>query len=249
MFESKRNMVRLSHPINSPVRILIGFVLILNISGCTFLGYGTGSLIEKSAPEAWDVTGCRLDSLDIGTRLTVVNTAGKDFRGAFTGFGTVSDKDYKVRYNRMTSAFNGEAKLPGYGEKIAIATKLVRELHVEDYIYYGFEFDYPPSANNIRLRLKQPGSDRIRLKSLNRIQYISNEIDYRYYPDTFRKLAKRSELQYISALVLTSGSKEIFIPLDEIVHTGVLDEKTSAVSLATYGAIFDSVMFFTFLMF
>jgi hypothetical protein len=103
------------------LKIIVTFITILfSQSGCSVVGFGTGSLIDASRPDSVVFSGAQITKAKMDRKTIIHLDNGEILEGRLVGIQRRSTEEYSDKYNEYCEKISDSMYLPYYGDTVDI---------------------------------------------------------------------------------------------------------------------------------
>ena len=223
--------------------------LILIIDGCSIVGFGIGTAVDRSRSDEKRIDVWEIGKVDEGTRMTIFLNDGSAIEGEYGGLAALPDSDYLADYRRIQNEETGPLILPQIGDTIRISTvhKSENEYRFRCFIYKyikkASEFNnHPVAGNQFILAIPLNGDGYIEEIALSDIQRVETMTGIVIEGDNLREYSRQGRLPLKTAAVLKPDSgASLYMPVNQISSISIPRIKKTGKTLFIVGLVIDIV--------
>ena len=204
--------------------LLVAAAVVLQLSGCSLIGFGVGSIIDASKSDSLLIPGWRIETIKPGEGIRVLLKNGEEVRGTYMGHNPIPQEKYAARYADFQRSKQEELSIPALGDSITITLESGTQ---GKRLLLGFDHQY------LSGKLKQEADSALGLSSyiisvkhmhdttsgmvfLHRVDKIVDSRGNEVKGKILQRLAYQREIPLLSSLAVKQQIKTVHIPMEEV---------------------------------
>lgn len=219
--------------------LLVLVYLMVQLSGCTLIGMGLGSLLDNVTPkESKTLYGDDIAAASPGKKVTIVLRSGTSLDGTFFKFYQLSRDEYAPLYPQDERLGSGALRLPRLGEKLSVVQPGGK---TTDWEFYGFDL-----GGTIALR--RPATYFIVKMSLNDIHGLRDAQGELLNVPFLKTSLNNAQVPFMTAVWLLSEKGKVIIPSDQILEIRMEKGKSGKTIGMVIGMVLDAYVIVSYLL-
>jgi hypothetical protein len=190
--------------------LLLAAWSLLQLSGCSLIGFGLGSSIDAKSPDEYVFTPSGADSIKKGATVEVLRTDGSMVSGKFERLEALESEKYTVRYQQFTNSAPIGKQMPALGNSIVIVKQEESGRKELRGIFLGFEKE--------RIRIHMTVWSRPATLYVHAGDTLLSSGTETIDGDVLRQHMRKGDIPYMTAIVISNrqGAQELY--LDDIIR-------------------------------
>ncbi len=230
--------------------LLVAATVVLQLSGCSLIGFGIGSVIDSAGPDSVLIPGWKVKTIKPGEEIIVILKDGQKIGRAYQGIEPVTKVEYAKRYASFREQKSGELPLPALGDTIIIKMKSgvqgQREFWGFDHQYVSTKLEQEKDTTLIYasyiVSVKQLGDTTTGMVFLNRIDKISDTRGNMVDGEALQGLAFEGQIPLLSEIVLKHLVGIRSIAMEEVYQIQVPKRGNAKWTCLGIGAAIDAIV-------
>jgi hypothetical protein len=190
--------------------LLVAVAVVLQLSGCSLIGFGIGSVIDSAGPDSVLIPGWKVKTIKPGEEIIVILKDGQKIEGTYEGMEPVPKVEYAKRYASFRKQKSEEFSLPALGDTITIELKSgvrgQREFFGFDHQYLSAKLEEEKDSTLIytsyMVSVRQLGDTTSGMVFLNKIEKIIDTHGNVVDGEALQELAFEGQIPLLSEIVL-----------------------------------------------
>lgn len=223
------------------INIILGCLILFQLSGCSIVGYSTGALVDAMGDEETITETDEIIAMKEGKKVSLITKDGQIISGKYSQRMALPDSVYKSNLNK---AALGDT-IPEFNDSLIF--KLTDSQEISNR-FYGFGYFIKNSPDKLKYHtsvgqfvpvdclLDNKKMIGVPLNSILEINSVSGK---RYDGHVLRELALEKSLPLNQGLLIMNDSVEALIPLNEIVAVEVGRSNSGRKTGFIYGLAID----------
>jgi hypothetical protein len=223
--------VAMREKVSVGLMLLVLVYLIVQLSGCTLIGMGVGSVLDNSSGVNFKtVSKADLATLKPGKMVFVAYKSGPVISGTFFKFGSWSRDEYAGLYVALETRGTSGMRFPRLGEKISTVFANGKRTEGE---FGGFDI-----GESILLR--RPGSPLLLKTSLTGLLELKDEQGMPLNLTFLRTQAASGQVPFLTTVWVFTNTGKLNIPSEQILEARVETEKNGKSIGLVIGLLLDA---------
>jgi hypothetical protein len=186
------------------IGIAMAVIMILNLSGCTAIGFGIGSEIDNNKPDYGPVNEGKLDEVGHGRKIVVELNDSTRVLGKFVGLVKDTGDDYRQRYSRIRAELAQNIYLPPIGDTVDFRYASGSSLKG---IFEGFDQKFPCSPCSTYVSIRPWSDEGLTREKLQFLPYLRKALGDSAETVGICRLIREGKIPLMSRITIVNADK------------------------------------------